>query len=230
MQGAAWPSSARALPACNDGDSKYTACVSRRKEGMRSGHHGSYAQGYTRATMACTEGCFLVTDGKSQNNDAVNTFSDLVHTARQAMEVAVPEGAAGIPPLRVDNILSAYHYIFCTYKAFGFYVGRDDVHLLSILSRVLLMVIQDPGHSLVWEVHGLLSVLEPLAHLAFLRKTFLKRLIPKILSRFVALMVGCIPLYGLEINGKTYHCLVKYLVVTPVDGGLLLDHDLLVKI
>ena len=36
-----------------------------RKEGMRSGHHGPYAQGYTRATMACTEGSYLVTGCKS---------------------------------------------------------------------------------------------------------------------------------------------------------------------
>jgi hypothetical protein len=39
-----------------------------RKEGMTSSHHGPYAQGYTRATMA-------------------GTIPDLVHTARQAMEV-----------------------------------------------------------------------------------------------------------------------------------------------
>jgi hypothetical protein len=32
-----------------------------RKEGMMSSHHGLYAQGYTRATMADTKGCYLVT-------------------------------------------------------------------------------------------------------------------------------------------------------------------------
>ncbi len=30
--------------------------LSRRKVGMTSSHHGLYAQGYTRATMAGTEG------------------------------------------------------------------------------------------------------------------------------------------------------------------------------
>jgi hypothetical protein len=29
-----------------------------RKVGMTSSHHGPYAQGYTRATMAGTEGCY----------------------------------------------------------------------------------------------------------------------------------------------------------------------------
>jgi hypothetical protein len=32
-----------------------------RKEGMMSSHHGLYAQGYTRATMGRTKGCYLVT-------------------------------------------------------------------------------------------------------------------------------------------------------------------------
>ena len=32
-----------------------------RKVGMTSSHHGPYAQGYTRATMGGTEGCYLVT-------------------------------------------------------------------------------------------------------------------------------------------------------------------------
>ena len=31
-----------------------------------SGHHGLYAQGYTRATMGRTKGCYLVTGCKSQ--------------------------------------------------------------------------------------------------------------------------------------------------------------------
>ncbi len=75
-----------------------------------SSHHGLYAQGYTRATMERTKGCYLVTGCQSQkpllssdwslqldsmkleslvsyiSNDTVNTFPDLVHTARQAME------------------------------------------------------------------------------------------------------------------------------------------------
>jgi hypothetical protein len=33
-----------------------------RKEGMTSSHHGLYAQGYTRATMGGTEGCYPVTE------------------------------------------------------------------------------------------------------------------------------------------------------------------------
>ena len=31
-----------------------------------SSHHGLYAQGYTRATMGGTEGCYLVTGCQSQ--------------------------------------------------------------------------------------------------------------------------------------------------------------------
>ena len=46
-----------------------------RKVGMTSNQHGPYVRGYTRATMAHTEG-----------SDPVNTFPGLVHTARQAME------------------------------------------------------------------------------------------------------------------------------------------------
>ena len=40
--------------------------LSQRKEGMMSSHHGLYAQGYTRATMGRTKGCYLVTGCKSQ--------------------------------------------------------------------------------------------------------------------------------------------------------------------
>jgi hypothetical protein len=36
-----------------------------RKVGMTSSHHGPYVLGYTRATMATTEGCYLVTGCKS---------------------------------------------------------------------------------------------------------------------------------------------------------------------
>ncbi len=77
---------------------------------MTSSQHGSYALGYTHATMGGTEGCegaiwsrshktvlssdwrlklasmkmeLLVTAGQ---NTVVNTFSGLVHTARHAME------------------------------------------------------------------------------------------------------------------------------------------------
>ena len=77
---------------------------------MTSSPHGPYVQGYTRATLARTEGCdtarwseslkarlgsdcrlkpacmkaeLLVTAGQ---HTAVNTFPGLVHTARHAME------------------------------------------------------------------------------------------------------------------------------------------------
>ena len=73
---------------------------------MTSSHHGLYAQGYTRATMAGTDGSLVATLGKSSKagpssdcslqldymkseslvianqNVAVNTSSSLVHTAR----------------------------------------------------------------------------------------------------------------------------------------------------
>ena len=75
-----------------------------------SSHHGLYAQGYTRATMGRTKGCHLAIRSQSQKTPlssdwslqldsmkleslvivdqhaTVNTFPDLAHTARQAME------------------------------------------------------------------------------------------------------------------------------------------------
>ena len=78
---------------------------------MTSNHHAPYGQGYTRATMAHTEGGDMVTWSKSQKrrlssdcslqldymkpeslvianqNVAVNTFPGLVHTARHTMGV-----------------------------------------------------------------------------------------------------------------------------------------------
>ena len=78
---------------------------------MTSSHHAPYVQGYTRATLARTEGCdtarwseslkarlgsdcrlklacmkleSLVTVGQ---HTTVNTFPGLVHTARQTMKV-----------------------------------------------------------------------------------------------------------------------------------------------
>ena len=78
---------------------------------MTSSHHGPYVQGYTRATMVCTEGSEAVRWSKSQKsrlssdcslqldymkleslvianqNVAVNTFPGLVHTARHTMGV-----------------------------------------------------------------------------------------------------------------------------------------------
>ena len=80
----------------------------RRKVGTTSSHHGLYAQGYTRATMAGTDGSLVATLGKSSKagpssdcslqldymkpeslviagqHTAVNVFLSLVHTARQA--------------------------------------------------------------------------------------------------------------------------------------------------
>ncbi len=85
--------------------------TNRRKVGTTSSHHGPYAQGYTRATMVGTMGCNTVMWGESQKaglssdrslqldyvkleslviayqNDAVNTFTGLVHTARQVNRV-----------------------------------------------------------------------------------------------------------------------------------------------
>ena len=78
---------------------------------MTSNHHAPYGLGYTRTTMASTEGGEVVTWSKSQKaclssdcslqldymkleslviadqHAAVNTFSGLVHTARQTMRV-----------------------------------------------------------------------------------------------------------------------------------------------
>ena len=78
---------------------------------MTSSHHGPYVQGYTRATMVCTEGSEAARRSRSQKanrspdwslqfdsmkseslvianqNVAVNTFPGLVHTARHTMGV-----------------------------------------------------------------------------------------------------------------------------------------------
>ncbi len=78
---------------------------------MKASHHGPYGQGYTRATMARTEGCKLAIVSESQKarrsadwglqrdsvkseslgiadqNVAVNTFAGLVHTARHTTRV-----------------------------------------------------------------------------------------------------------------------------------------------
>ena len=85
--------------------------INRRKVGTTSSHHGPYAQGYTRATMAGTKGCQPAKVSESQKaglssdcslqldcmkseslviadqNAAVNTFPGLVHTARHTMGV-----------------------------------------------------------------------------------------------------------------------------------------------
>ena len=78
---------------------------------MTSNHHAPYGLGYTRTTMVSTEGSEVVTRSKPQKaylssdcslqldymkleslviadqHAAVNTFSGLVHTARQTMRV-----------------------------------------------------------------------------------------------------------------------------------------------
>ena len=78
---------------------------------MTSSPHGLYVQGYTRATMGCTEGSDLARASQSQKavlssdwslqldsmkleslviadqHAAVNTFPGLVHTARHTMRV-----------------------------------------------------------------------------------------------------------------------------------------------
>ncbi len=85
--------------------------INRGKVGMTSSHHGPYGLGYTRATMAGTEGSDPVRVSESQKtgrspdwslqldsmkseslviadqNAAVNTFPGLVHTARHTMGV-----------------------------------------------------------------------------------------------------------------------------------------------
>jgi hypothetical protein len=57
---------------------------------MTSSPHGLYAQGYTRATMAGTKRRELVKLESlviAYQNDAVNTFPGLVHTARHITKV-----------------------------------------------------------------------------------------------------------------------------------------------
>ena len=85
--------------------------TNRRKAGTTSSHHGPYGQGYTRATMAGTEGSeaarwsesyktvrspdwsLQLDSMKSESlvianqHVAVNTFPGLVHTARHTMGV-----------------------------------------------------------------------------------------------------------------------------------------------
>ncbi len=85
--------------------------INRRKVGMTSSHHGPYELGYTRATMAGTDGfkpargsqsdktcrspdwSLQLDSMKSESlviadqHAAVNTFPGLVHTARHTMGV-----------------------------------------------------------------------------------------------------------------------------------------------
>ena len=128
MTGAAWLSSARVvkcwvksrnernpcpyLPAIRSGTLRRLPVTNRRKVGTTSSHHGPYGVGYTRATMAGTEGREIARWSKSHKagrspdwslqldsmkseslvianqNVAVNTFPGLVHTARHTMGVA----------------------------------------------------------------------------------------------------------------------------------------------
>ena len=86
---------------------------------MTSSHHGPYVQGYTRATMGCTEGSeaarwsgtqkatrspdwsLQLDSMKSESlvianqNVAVNTFPGLVHTARHTMGEGNHRGTCG---------------------------------------------------------------------------------------------------------------------------------------
>ncbi len=93
------------------GTLKRLPVTNRRRVGTTSSHHGPYVQGYTRATMVGTVGSDTVMWSESQKaglssdwslqldsmkleslviayqNDAVNTFPGLVHTARQVNRV-----------------------------------------------------------------------------------------------------------------------------------------------
>ena len=86
--------------------------LNRRKMGMTSSPHGPYGRGYTRTTMATTEGSNIARWSQSQSrpvqigvcnrlhevgiaviahqNGAVNTFPGLVHTARHTTKVGGP--------------------------------------------------------------------------------------------------------------------------------------------
>ena len=85
--------------------------INRRKVGMTSNHHAPYVLGYTRATMAGTDGSEAAKWSKSEKaglssdcslqlecmkseslviagqHTAVNTFPGLVHTARHTTKV-----------------------------------------------------------------------------------------------------------------------------------------------
>ena len=102
---------------------------------MTSSHHGLYAQGYTRATMAGTKSCDtarwsqshkagLSSDWSLQLDSmkleslvianqqvAVNTFPGLVHTARQATKVGSTRSRCANPqgrqPPKVRSVIGA---------------------------------------------------------------------------------------------------------------------------
>ena len=127
VTGAAWLSSARVvrcsvksgnernpclqLPSFRMGTLERLPVTNRRKVGTTSSHHGPYGLGYTRATMARTDGRKPARGSQSDKpsrspdrslqldsvksellvianqNVAVNTFPGLVHTARHTMGV-----------------------------------------------------------------------------------------------------------------------------------------------
>ncbi len=88
---------------------------------MTSSHHGPYVQGYTRVTMANTKGSDAVKRSKphkvslssdcglqfdlmklkslviAHHNGAVNTFTDLVHTARHTMRAVCTQSRLSQP-------------------------------------------------------------------------------------------------------------------------------------
>ena len=88
---------------------------------MTSNHHAPYVLGYTRATMAITKSCKLVTVSQSQKDSlssdcglqlahmksellvipnqhvGVNAFPGLVHTARHAMGVGSAQSRRANP-------------------------------------------------------------------------------------------------------------------------------------
>ena len=94
---------------------------------MTSSHHGPYVQGYTRVTMADTKGCNAVRWSQSQKvglssdwglqldpmklkslvivyqNDTVNTFSDLVHTARHSTRAVCTQSYFSQPVREADS-------------------------------------------------------------------------------------------------------------------------------
>ena len=96
---------------------------------MTSSHHGPYAQGYTRATMAGTKSCKparvsqshkagLSSDRSLQldcmkveslviadQHAAVNTFPGLVHTARHTMEVSCTGSRSSNPQGRKPSMV-----------------------------------------------------------------------------------------------------------------------------
>ena len=107
--------------------------INRRKVGMTSSHHGPYVPGYTRATMAGTEGCKLARVSESQKaglssdcrlqlagmkleslviadqHAAVNTFPGLVHTARHITKAGCtrnrPANPQGRQALKVWSVI-----------------------------------------------------------------------------------------------------------------------------